>query len=104
MNAVADLRPGLREQPDRVVQAVAYMIPVINYGDIVSDHHCLVYGATVLGLREEEYYRQICDLADAVGAEPHLSRQAEVAMPVASGEAPVALCNRPPSAPSAHPA
>ena len=32
--------------------------------------NCLRYGATLLGLMEEEYYRQICVLADWIGAEP----------------------------------
>ncbi len=63
------LRPCLRERPEWVVAAVAYMIPVINYGPVISDEHCLGYGATLLGLLEEEFYRLICDLADWSGAE-----------------------------------
>ncbi len=64
------LRPLLRGRPDLVPVAVAYMIPVINFGDIVSDAHCLLYGATLLGLTEAEFYQQVCHLADFVGAEP----------------------------------
>lgn len=67
------LRPILREHPDLVVPAVAYMIPLINYGEIISDEHCVLYGATLLGLLEEEYYRQICALADLVGAATRLA-------------------------------
>lgn len=63
------LRPMLRQRPDLVPLAVAYMIPLINYGDIVRDEHCLSYGATLLGLTEEEYYGQLCGLCDIVGAE-----------------------------------
>jgi hypothetical protein len=44
------LRPPLRDHPDLVVLAVAYMIPVINYGEIVTDEHCRCYGTTLLGL------------------------------------------------------
>ncbi len=62
------LRPLLRPQPALVVLAVAYMIPAINYGDVITDDHCLLYGATLLELTEEEFYRRICDLADRVGA------------------------------------
>jgi hypothetical protein len=69
------LRPRLRERPDLVVLAVAYMIPVVNYGEIIGDDHCLLYGATMLGLMEEEYYRQICGLADWVGAEPRAAAE-----------------------------
>lgn len=39
------LRPRLREHPDLVPLAVAYMIPAINYGNVVSDAHCILYGA-----------------------------------------------------------
>lgn len=63
------VRPLLRDRPDLLPLAVAYMIPLINYGDIISDEHCLLYGAALLGLMEDEYYEKLCDLADAVGAE-----------------------------------
>lgn len=63
------LRPRLRDRPDLTVLAVAYMIPLINYGDIISDAHCLAYGATLLGMTEGEFYTAVCGLADFVGAE-----------------------------------
>lgn len=67
------VRPMLRERPDLLPLAVAYMIPLINYGDIINDDHCLSYGATLLGLLEDEYYRQLCDLSDLLGAEARLA-------------------------------
>ncbi len=70
------LRPLLRERPDLVVLAVAYMIPLLNYGTVASDEHCILYGATLLGLMEEEFYRSICALADLVGAEVLLPQTA----------------------------
>ena len=66
------LRPSLREYPELVVPAVAYMIPTVNYGDVINDDHCVLYGATLLGMLEEEFYSAVCHLADLVGAEPHL--------------------------------
>lgn len=63
------LRPLLRERPDLTLLAVVYMLPVINYGDVIHDEHCVLYGATLLGLTEEEFYRKICALADFVGTE-----------------------------------
>ena len=63
------LRPLLRDRPDMVRLAVAYMVPVINYGDIIDDSHCLRYGAALLGMMEGEFYQAICDLAVLVGAE-----------------------------------
>jgi hypothetical protein len=64
------LRPLLRDRPDLILLAVAYMIPAINYGKVVTDEHCLRYGATLLGMTEEQFYKAICDMADFVGAEP----------------------------------
>jgi hypothetical protein len=78
------LRPLLRERPDLIVLAAAYLIPLINYGEIIADDHCVLYGATLLGLTEEEFYRQICAMAEHVGAEARL--------PSAEG-ASVAVCN-----------
>lgn len=63
------LRPALRERPDLVVPSVAYMVPLINYGEVVADDHCLLYGATLLGLLNDEFYELICRVADYVGAE-----------------------------------
>ncbi len=63
------LRPTLHDRPDLVPLAVAYMVPVINYGEIITDEHCLLYGAALLGLTPQNYYAQICSLADLCGAE-----------------------------------
>ncbi len=63
----------LKNRPDQLPLAVAYMIRFINYGDIITDEHCLRYGAILLGLMEAEFYEQICALADLVGAETRLA-------------------------------
>jgi hypothetical protein len=63
------LRPLLRDHPALVVLAVAYMIPLINYGALITDEHCLRYGATLLGLTEAEFLTEICRLADVAGAQ-----------------------------------
>lgn len=68
------LRPLLRERPDLLPLAIAYMIPAINYGDIISDEHCLLYGAALMGMMEDEFYAAICRLADLVGAEPRAAK------------------------------
>jgi len=67
------LRPLLREWTDLLPLAVAYTIPVINYGDVVTDEHCLLYGATLLGLTVDEFYTRLCALADHVGAGARLA-------------------------------
>lgn len=65
------LRPILAQPANRemILHAVAYMVPVINYGEVVTDALCLHYGATLLGLMEDEFYERICAVADTVGAE-----------------------------------
>jgi len=68
------LRPWLRDHPDLLPSAVAYMVPLINYGDIISDPECLLYGATLLGLMESEYYDRLCALADLCGAEARVQQ------------------------------
>lgn len=63
------VRPVLRDRPEQIALAAAYMIFVLNYGDLVNDTHCISYGATVLGLTEAEFYTRICHLAEECGAE-----------------------------------
>jgi len=75
------VRPLLRERPDLLPLAVAYMIPLINYGDVISDEHCLLYGATLLGMLEEEFYQAICLLAEIVGAEARVAGAGDSACP-----------------------
>lgn len=67
------LRPVLRNHPASIALAVSYMIPVINYGDLINDTHCVSYGATLMGLTESEFYTRICRLAEQCGAEVRLT-------------------------------
>ncbi len=65
--------PELRNHPHLLPFAVAYFVPVLNYGeDFVDDRHCTEYGAALFGLSEEDFYERICQLADLLGAEPRL--------------------------------
>lgn len=45
---------------------IAYYIPSVNYGEIVSHVEAELYGSTLLDLEIEEYYARICAAADAV--------------------------------------
>ncbi len=63
------LRPVLGQRSDLIALAISYMVPVINYGDAVTDEDCLGYGAALMGMDRETYYGLICELADVVGAE-----------------------------------
>jgi len=62
------VRPILGQRPDLLRLAVAYMIPVINYGELITDLHCLAYGSILTGMDPETFYWEICALADFVGA------------------------------------
>jgi hypothetical protein len=63
------IRPVLGKRPDLLALAVSYMIPVINYGKIIGDEHCLVYGSVLVGLDKDTYYQRICEVAEFVGAD-----------------------------------
>ncbi len=57
------LRPPLRERPEYALLAIAYMIPLINYGEVIRDEHCLVYAAALLGMTEDKCYESLMGLA-----------------------------------------
>ncbi len=54
---------------------VAYYIPSVNYGEIVSHVEAELYGSTLLNLDIEEYYARICAAADAVEASDSVTPQ-----------------------------
>lgn len=47
----------------------AYHIPSINYGEFVTRERAELYGARLLGLDGETYYRALCELADSIPQE-----------------------------------
>jgi len=67
------LRPILGKRPDLLALAVSYMIPVINYGEMVRDDHCQIYGAAIMNMDPDIYFQAICELADYVGAETRMT-------------------------------
>ncbi len=60
------VHPWFRPQPENWPLLVAYHIPGINYGPLVEPGHAEIYGATLLGLEVETYYRALCELADSI--------------------------------------
>jgi hypothetical protein len=67
------LHPDLKNRHEDVIRALAYFLPVMNFGELVNDDHCLLYGATLIGTTVDEYYAQLCRMADNIGA-PSLAR------------------------------
>lgn len=58
-------------QPEALPYLVAYHIPAINYLDVVTNREAELFGAALLGLEVDEYYRRVCALADQLpGAHP----------------------------------
>jgi hypothetical protein len=51
-------------QPEALPYLVAYHIPSINYLDVVTNREAELFGAALLGLEVDEYYRRLCALAD----------------------------------------
>jgi hypothetical protein len=60
------VHPMLDRADDLLPLVVAYYIPSVNYGEVASHVEAELFGATLLGLEVEDYYRQLCCLADSV--------------------------------------
>ena len=51
---------------DLIPLLIAYYIPSVNYGDVVSHVEAELFGATLLSLDVDEYYKILCSVADSV--------------------------------------
>lgn len=60
------VHPCFEQQPDTWPLLIAYHVPSINYGEIVSPEDAEHFGATLLGLDEDTYYQALCELADSI--------------------------------------
>lgn len=60
------IHPCFERQPDAWPLLIAYHIPSINYGEIVSPEDAELFGATLLGLDQDTYYHALCELADSI--------------------------------------
>ena len=58
--------PWFEKQPDAWPLLIAYHLPSINYGEIVSSEDAEIFGATLLGLDVETYYKALCELVDSI--------------------------------------
>ena len=61
------VHPLFMTQLPQVPYLVLYQLVLVNYGDFASPDDAETFGATVLGLSKDEYYRALCDMADALG-------------------------------------
>jgi hypothetical protein len=59
--------PQLKDRPDLLYLAVAYMAAVINYGDAATSELAELHGSLLTGLSQEEFYLKISAIADLIG-------------------------------------
>ena len=67
------IHPYFEQQPEAWPLLIAYHIPSINYGEIVSHEDAEHYGATLVGLDADTYYEALCELADSIPGAPKAS-------------------------------
>lgn len=60
------IHPLLGSDDELFPLLVAYYIPSVNYGEIVSHVEAELFGATLLGLEVDAYYQILCSAADSL--------------------------------------
>ena len=58
------VHPFFMTQLTKVTSLVLYQLVLVNYGDFASSDDAETFGASVLGLSRDEYYKALCELAD----------------------------------------
>jgi hypothetical protein len=64
------LHEYFRRRPGDIANALLYQLVVVNYGDIATREEAELFGATALGMEQEEYYQLLCHLADQIQPSP----------------------------------
>ncbi|MBI4557659.1 MAG: hypothetical protein HY706_08755 [Candidatus Hydrogenedentes bacterium] len=62
---IVHLDPVYETRPDEVPWLVAYLTPVINYGDIVTSEICELYGATLMGTVPQTFADEVARAAES---------------------------------------
>jgi hypothetical protein len=62
------VHPWFEQQREIWPLLIAYHIPSINYGEIVTHVEAELFGATLLGIDVDAYYQALCELADSMPA------------------------------------
>ena len=61
---VIHLHPIYLTQLDRVAYLVLYQLVVVNYGEFASPDDAEFFGAAALGIPREQYYQDLCEMAE----------------------------------------
>ena len=64
------VHPFFSLQLARVPHMVFYQLVRVNYGEFASADDAEVFGASALGLSQDDYYETLCELADEISGEP----------------------------------
>lgn len=62
------VHPSFENEDDLIPLLIAYYIPSVNYGDVVSHVEAELFGATLLGIAADEYYATLCSVADSLAS------------------------------------
>jgi hypothetical protein len=60
------VHPHFMRRVDRVPWLVFYQLVAVNYGEFASAEDAEAFGAGALGITVEEYYQELCHLADEI--------------------------------------
>lgn len=66
------IHPSFRDREEILPLLVAYHLVRVNYGEIATHREAELFGATLLGLDIEEYYRILCELVDGLPPSNHV--------------------------------
>lgn len=62
------VHPSFAMQLERVPWLVLYQLVLVNYGEFASADDAETFGSQALGLAKDDYYRELCELADQVSS------------------------------------
>ncbi len=64
------IHPMFENVDEMIPLLIAYYIPSVNYGDVATHVEAELFGATLLALDRDEYYRILCSAADSIPCKP----------------------------------
>lgn len=73
------IHPEFEPVDDLLPLLIAYYIPAVNYGEVATHVESELFGATLLGIDVEEYYKILCSVADSVPHAPSPDQTAPTA-------------------------
>jgi hypothetical protein len=62
------VHPFFRANLSQAMALGLYQLVLVNYGEFASPDDAEIFGASILGLGKDEYYRRLCELTDQLAA------------------------------------